>query len=126
MGIFPDYYSIYSLAPRLYQTNLSYNITRTFGKLILIISYIDRYGMNSPEFSGFKTTNIFINELSGKPFEIIKEGEETFIVISEDYKLNLKKIDYKKHHKDILKSFKHFDFKSYDQIRSLFYSYELE
>ena len=125
-GIFSDYYSIYSLAFRLYQTNLSYNITRTFGKLILIISYIDRYGMNSPEFSDFKTTNIFINELSGKPFEIIKEGEETFIVISEDYKLNLKKIDYKKHHKDILKSFKHFDFKSYDQIRSLFYSYELE
>ena len=125
-GIFPDYYSIYFLAPRLYQTNLSYNITRTFGKIVLIISYIDRYGMNSPEFSDFKTTNIFINELSGKPFEIIKEGEKTFIVLSEDYKLNLKKIDYKKHHKDILKSFKHFDIESYEQMRLLFYSYELE
>ena len=125
-GIFSDYYSIYFLAPRLYQTNLSYNITRTFGKLVLIISYIDRYGMNSPEFSDFKTTNIFINELSGKPFEIIKEGEKTFIVLSEDYKLNLKKIDYKKHHKDILKSFKHFDIESYEQMRLLFYSYELE
>jgi hypothetical protein len=102
------------------------NVARTLGKLALVILTIKEYGMNSPEFSDLKGTNVFINELSGKSFEIIDERNESFIVLDENYKLNLKKIDYKKHHNQILKSFKHFHLESMEQIRSIFYSFELE
>ncbi|MCK4646214.1 MAG: protein kinase [Candidatus Aminicenantes bacterium] len=103
-----------------------YNLARLFGKVALIVLTHRKHGMNSLEFSDLKGTDFFINELSGKKFEIIFEGNEPFIVLDENYKLSLKKIDYKKDHREILKSFKHFDLESEDQIRSLFYSFELE
>jgi len=102
------------------------NVARTLGKLALAILTMKKYGMNSPEFSDLERKDVFINELSGKKFEIIDERNESFIVLDENYKLNLKKIDYKKQHKQILKSFKHFHFESMEQIRSIFYSFELE
>lgn len=105
---------------------LRFNITRTIGKLTLIIMTVKSYGIDSPEFLALEKTDNFINELSGRSFEIIKEGEETFIVVSEDFKINLKKIDYQKDHKDILKSFEHFNIMDDEQFRLLFYSYELE
>jgi predicted transcriptional regulator len=71
-------------------------------------------------------TDAFINELSGKKFEIVKEGEEFFIILDEEFKLSLNKINYQKEHREILESFKHFDLKTTSQIRSLFYSFELE
>jgi serine/threonine-protein kinase len=124
--IFPDYYSFYYLAPSLDTGHFVFNIMRTFGKLALIVLCINRYGINSPEFIDLRVTDTFINELSGKPFEIVEEGEDTFIVLSEDYKLNLKKIDYIDQHRDILKSFEHFTPSSMDEISSLFYSFDLE
>ena len=85
-----------------------FNKSRTFGKVALIISAINKHGIDSPEFGDLKSTDVFINELSGRPFEIIKEGNKTYIVFDEEYKLNLEKIDYIKQHKEILKSFHHF------------------
>jgi hypothetical protein len=102
------------------------NISRTFGKIALILLTIRKHGMSSPEFLELKSTDIFINELSGRPFEIIAEGNETFIILDEEFKLNLEKIDYKKQHIEILKSFRHFDLESELQIRSIFYSFEFE
>jgi len=102
------------------------NLTRTFGKLALILSTIDKYGIGSPEFLKIQGTDVFINELSGKKFEIVDEDGGKFVVLDKDYKISLRNIDYKNQYKDILKSFKHFDIKSMKQIRSIFYSYELE
>lgn len=103
-----------------------YNIVRTLGKVVIIISTIKRHGIDSPEFLELKGTDIFINELSGRRFEFIDEGDETYIILDKDYKLSLKELDYQKHYKQILKSFEHFELKSMKQIRSLFYSFEME
>jgi len=59
-------------------------------------------------------------------FEIIKEGEESFVILDEKYKLNLKAINYQKNHKEILQSFQHFDVTTFEELRSIFYSFELE
>jgi serine/threonine protein kinase len=85
------------------------NTARTFGKLVLIIHTINRYGMDSKEFLNLKGSDEFINELTGNKFEIIGEAYEPLIIVDESFKLDLKKIDYTRHHKEVLKAFKHFD-----------------
>jgi serine/threonine protein kinase len=88
------------------------NVCRTFGKLVLIISTINTHGLDSKEFLNLKATDLFINELSGNKFEMTGEAPDFSIVLDKNLKLDLKKINYKEHHKKILKSFKHFDLKS--------------
>ena len=105
---------------------LRINIARMFGKLALIVLKGKKYGLDSPEFSSLKGSEFFINELSGRVFEITEEKGETFVAVAKEYKLSLKTIDYVRDHKQLLQSFKHFDFKSDEQVRSLFYSFELD
>jgi hypothetical protein len=57
------------------------------------------------------------------------EGTGNAIILTKDSRLDLKAIDYKKQHKEILKFFKRFDLENLDSeqnIRSLFYSKELD
>jgi hypothetical protein len=105
------------------------NVARTFGKLVLILSAMKKHGINSREFSDLKGKEFFINELTGKGFEIVEEGTGNAIILAKDSKLDLKAIDYKKQHKEILKLFKRFGLKNLESeqnIRSLFYSKELD
>lgn len=112
--------------PNFTSPHFKFNLTRIFGKLALVILSMNKYGIDSLEFSELKATDNFINEISGKKFEIVNEDRNSLIVLDEKYKLNLKKIDYQKNHKEILKSFEHFDITTVDQLRSVFYSFELE
>jgi hypothetical protein len=105
------------------------NVARTFGKLVLILSAMKKHGINSREFSDLKGKEFFINELTGKGFEIVEEGTGNAIILAKGSKLDLKAIDYKKQHKEILKLFKRFGLKNLESeqnIRSLFYSKELD
>jgi serine/threonine protein kinase len=87
------------------------NLSRTFGKLVLIIYTMNTYGLDSKEFLDLKATDLFINELSGNKFEMTGEAPGYSIVLDKNLNLNLKKINYKEDHKKILQSFKHFDLK---------------
>lgn len=102
------------------------NLVRMFEKLTLILITIQRHGLNSSEFLALKGTDVFINEFSGKKFEIAEEDSENFIILDEDFKLSLKRIDYREDHKKILQSFKYFDVRTEEELRSIFYSFELE
>jgi len=94
------------------QSAFTLNVSRTFGKLVLIIFTINTYGLDSKEFLNLKATDLFINELSGNKFEMIGEAPDYSIVLDKNLDLDLKKINYREHHKKILKSFKQFDLKS--------------
>jgi hypothetical protein len=101
------------------------NLSRTFGKLVLIIYTMNKYGLDSKEFLDLKATDLFINELSGNKFEMSGEAPDYSIVLNKDFNLDLKKINYKEDHKEKLKLFKnHFDLKAERQVRSLFYSFK--
>jgi len=102
------------------------NLVRMFEKLTLILITIQRHGLNSSEFLALKGTDVFINEFSGKKFEIAEKDSENFIILDEDFKLSLKRIDYREDHKKILQSFKYFDVRTEEELRSIFYSFELE
>ena len=105
------------------------NVARTFGKLVLILSAIKKHGINSQEFSDLKGKEFFINELTGKGFEIVEEGTGNAIILAKDSRLDLNAIDYQKQHKEILVLFKSFRLENLDSeqnIRSLFYSKELD
>ena len=102
------------------------NVTRMFAKLNLVLLTIQMYGLNSPEFLELKGTDVFLNEFSGKRLEIVEEGGETFIVLDEGFKLNLKRINYRDGHKEIIRSFSRFDVRTEEEFRSIFYSFELE
>jgi hypothetical protein len=105
------------------------NVTRTFGKLVLILSALKKHGINSREFSDLKGKEVFINELTGKGFEIVDEGTGNAIILAKGSKLDLKAIDYQKQQKEIFKFFKRFSLKDLDSeqnIRSFFYSKELD
>ena len=107
------------------QSAFALNVSRTFGKLVLIIHTINKYGFDSKEFLSLKGTDLFINELSGDKFEMTGEEYDYSIILDKNFKLNLKKLNYRESHKEMLKSFKYFDLDSED-IRSLFYSFKLE
>jgi len=126
-----DYYEknapkLHLLLPNLSTNPFRFNLARVFGKLVLVTLYSKKYGLDSHEFSEFKGTDVFINELSGKKFEIISEGEDVYIVLDENYKLNIKQIDYGKGYKQILQSFRYFNLESMKQLSLMFYSFEME
>ncbi len=115
--IINEYLKEYTTNDKVIITNVAHsaftlNVSRTFGKLVLIIFTINTYGPDSKEFLNLKATDLFINELSGNKFEMIGEAPDFSIVLDKNLKLDLKKINYRKHHKKIIKSFKHFDLKS--------------
>ena len=91
-----------------FYTGFDINIMRTFGKLALIVLTQKKHGFNSKEFLELKGTDTFINEMTGKRFEVVKEGSENFISLTEKFKLNLKNINYERDHKKILGSFRNF------------------
>jgi len=127
-----DYYEKYDpserllLLPSLEIGPFKLNLGRMFGKIVLTIMSIKRNGIDSHEFLNLKGTDVFINEFSGRKFEILEMENETFLVLDDDYRLSLNEIDYLKDHKKLIQSFKHFDIGSEEQIRSLFYSFELD
>jgi hypothetical protein len=103
-----------------------FNLARTFSKLVLIILIAEKFGLNSIEFFDLKGKDIFINEISGNRFEIVEEKDVPYIILDENFKLSLKKIDYSRQYKQILKSFKYFDTQEKNQIRSIFYDFKIE
>ncbi len=108
------------------QLSFRLNAARTFGKLVLIILNRGEYGLDSKEFSDLKGTDVFINEFSGGKFDILADQQGFSILLDRKFKLNLNSIDYGEEHQQLLKSFRYFDIQSEEQIRSLFYSFELE
>lgn len=114
------------ITPDIPQTCCEMSNARMFGKLVLILLKIREFGLDSKEFADMKATPVFINEFSGKPFEI-KESEEGYNILMQDtIKLNLRITGYLEDHKHILQSFGQFDIKSEEQIRALFKSSELK
>lgn len=90
------------------RTAVNLNVSRTLGKLAVILSEVNRYGLDSKEFLNLKGTNLFINERSGNPFEITGEGRYFSIVLDAGVTLDLEKVDYREGHKKILKSLSDF------------------
>lgn len=88
---------------------LALNVSRTLGKLILIINTINQQGMESKEFSDLKGTDRFINELTGNKFEVIEEGPFPSIILEKDFKLDLKKINYEEDHKQLIQFLRQFE-----------------
>jgi hypothetical protein len=113
------------ITPDIPQICCEINNAGMFGKLVLILLEIREYGLNSIEFSNLKATPVFINEFSGKPFEI-EEGEAGFSILLKDTsKLNLSISGYREGHKQILQSFRQFDIKSEERIREIYKSSNL-
>jgi serine/threonine protein kinase len=99
------------LVPNLPRAALELNVSRTFAKLVLILRTINTYGIDSTEFLNLKGTPLLINDLSGEPFEITEDETGYSIVLDKDVPLPLKKINYREHHKEVLKTLTDFDSK---------------
>jgi serine/threonine protein kinase len=107
---FGEYFSAGNiLVADLHRAALALNVSRTLGKLILIINTINQKGMDSKEFSDLKGTDRFKNELTGNNFEIIEEGPFPSIILDKDFKLDLKKINYEEDHKNLLQFLRKFE-----------------
>ncbi|MCP5105380.1 MAG: hypothetical protein GY950_18470, partial [bacterium] len=104
------------------QLVLALTTARTFGKLVSVIFTINRFGAGSNEFLNLKATGLFIDELTGKQFELTEDDPGFSIRLTQGVTLALKKRDYRQGHKDILNSFKPFDLKTGTRIRPFFES----
>ena len=98
-----------TLIPDLPGSAFTVKVTRTYGKVVLIILRIHTYGLDSKEFLNLKGTDEFLNELAGEKFEISSEGEALFMMLDKSFKLDLKKIKYGEDHRKILDSLKYFE-----------------
>ncbi len=114
------------LLPNWSTTAFKHNIARMLIKTYLLVRTIRKYGLDSREFLSVKGSDLFINEFSGEPFRIVSDGQQAKLVLDESVQLSLKTIDYASEHKALLLSLKHFDPNTFDDIRSIFYSFEIE
>jgi len=87
------------------QSIISLNLPRMIGKLAIIISTLRKHGINSIEFESLKKTNSYINDFSGKIFEIKIQESTIIIVLKEDLKLKLRQIDYQSELQSLLAFF---------------------
>jgi hypothetical protein len=79
---------VYSYLSNLYST-------RTIAKLVLLLIKAQKYGMNSPDFLNLKGTDLFINEMTGKPFNFEKDPSGNLkLYLKENEIIELKGIHY--------------------------------